>query len=249
MGLAVRVIPTLLKRGAHLVKGKRFSADRVVGHVEQAARIHQARGVDELIILDVEATPAGRGPDFAAIEALTAKCFMPLTVGGGVRSIADVEDLLRAGADKVSICTFALQRPQFIVECAKRFGCQAIVIAIDSSDVGWPCTNNGTVWWQMLGAKVWAKGVANAGAGEILLTSVDREGTMEGYDIELIREVASAVSIPVIAHGGCSGPEDMLKAIQAGASAVAAGALFQFTDWTPGACAGWLHDHGVEVRV
>ena len=232
MGLAVRVIPTLLKRGAHLVKGKRFSADRVVGHVEQAARIHQARGVDELIILDVAATPEGRGPDFAAIEALTAKCFMPLTVGGGVRSITDIEDLLRAGADKVAIKT------NFEIACsaAPRFGCQALVGVLDVI----PPYND-------------APGVARAleamGYGELMLTSVDREGTMEGYNIELIKKVSDAVSIPVIAHGGCSGPEDMLRAIEAGASAVAAGALFQFTDWTPGSCAWWLHDHGVEVRV
>lgn len=236
MGLAVRVIPTLLKRGAHLVKGKRFSADRVVGHVEQAARIHQARGVDELIILDVAATLAGRGPDFAAIESLTAKCFMPLTVGGGVRSITDVEDLLRAGADKVAIKTAYLRDPRFLMDAKKRFGSQAIVASVD---------------WEgsFLGLETRCMALAALGAGELLLTAVEREGTMEGYDLELIRTVANAVSIPVIAHGGCSGPEDMLKAIQAGASAVAAGALFQFTDWTPGACAGWLHDHGVEVRL
>ena len=235
MGLAVRIIPTLLKRGQHLVKGKRFSADRVVGHVEQAARIHQARGVDELIILDVDATKNGKGPDFAAIESLTAKCFMPLTVGGGVRSIADVEDLLRAGADKVAIKTAYLKSPKFVMDCAVRFGSQAIVAAVD--------------WGSCIGLSVRCSILAALGAGEILLTSIDREGTMEGYDIDIISEVARAVSIPVIAHGGCSGPEDMLKAIQAGASAVAAGALFQFTDHTPQSCARWLAEHGVEVRV
>lgn len=237
MGLAVRIIPTLLKRGEHLVKGKRFSADRVVGHVMQAARVHQARGVDELIILDVGATPSGRGPDFAAIEELTAGCFMPLTVGGGVRSLQDVEDLLRAGADKVALNTVAWRRPGFIQEAANRFGSQGLVVSLDVLQA----PMRFTVEWAQLAERF--------GAGELLLTSVDREGTMEGYDLELIKEVANAVSIPVIAHGGCSGPEDMLRALQAGASAVAAGALFQFTDHTPRSCAQWLHEHGVEVRV
>jgi cyclase len=236
MALAVRIIPTLLARGSKLVKGRRFSADRVVGHVQQAARVHQARGVDELCILDVAATPEGRGPDFAAIEALTVACFMPLTVGGGVRSVEDVEGLLRAGADKVCVKTAYWRRREFVSECAERWGSQAIVAALDVSG---PYPDVVAVSADM----------AKRGAGEILLTSIDREGTMEGYDIELIRTVAKAVDIPVIAHGGCSGPKDMLEAINAGASAVAAGALFQFTDHTPRSCALWLSQHGVEVRL
>ena len=249
MGLAVRVIPTLLCKGEHLVKGRQFSADRVVGHVQQAARIHQARGVDELIVLDVTATKEGRGPNIEAVERLTSACFMPLTVGGGVRDLADVSALLRAGADKVAVCTFAQERPSFIRECAARYGSQAIVASVDVRDPGWPCTRCGTIQWHVCGALVLARGFANDGAGEILLTSIDREGTMQGYDIETIKAVSDAVDIPVIAHGGCSGPEDMLKAIEAGASAVAAGALFQFTDWTPKACSQWLLEHGVEARV
>ena len=241
MGLAVRIIPTLLKRGAHLVKGKRFSADRVVGHVEQAARIHQARGVDELIILDIDATPSGRGPDFAAIESLTAKCFMPLTVGGGVRSIADVEDLLRAGADKVAIRTLIDKEPDTVERICRRFGCQAIVAAVDYEN-RIPTLAAGTT-------PIWCTFLEAIGVGEILLTCVEAEGTMSGYDTNMIEAVVAQVDCPVIAHGGCSGPEDMLKAIQAGASAVAAGALFQFTDHTPQSCAKWLAEHGVEVRV
>lgn len=241
MGLAVRVIPTLLKRGAHLVKGQRFSADRVVGHVLQAAKIHQARGVDELIILDVDATPNGRGPDFAAVEELTRECFMPLTVGGGVRSIEDVEKLLHAGADKVAINSWLRTHPDAAEVMCKRYGCQAVVASID--DVG---IDNMIDYDDIVESCLEAVSV---GCGEILLTSIDREGTMEGYDIELIREVSHAVDIPVIAHGGCSGPEDMLRAIEAGASAVAAGALFLFTDYTPRSCAQWLAERGVEVRL
>lgn len=238
MGLAIRIIPALLKRGEHLVKGTKFSADRVVGHVQQAARIHQARGVDELIILDVAATKEGRGPDFKAIEELTKDCFMPLTVGGGVRNLKDVDDLLRSGADKVAVRSLYFKDPHFLELCSEHFGCQAMVMSVDYFErddrqfVEYLCTG-----WSAIGA------------GEILLTNIDREGMMTGYDIETIARIASAVKVPVIAHGGCSGPEDMLHAIEAGASAVAAGALFQFTDWTPRSCALWLKEHGVEVRV
>lgn len=238
MGLAVRIIPTLLCRGNKLVKGRKFSADRIVGHVQQAARVHQARGVDELCILDVGATPEGRRPDFAAIEALTAGCFMPLTVGGGVRSLDDVDGLLRAGADRVVIKTAYQANFDFLDACAYRFGSQAIVVALDVRDEGrTPLVVD------------MAKDMERRGAGEILLTAMDREGTMEGYDLELIRAVSEAVDIPVIAHGGCSGPADMLAAIKAGASAVAAGALFQFTDHTPRSCARHLHEQGLEVRL
>lgn len=245
MGLAVRIIPTLLAKGTKLVKGRRFSADRVVGHVQQAALVHQARGVDELCILDVGATPAGRGPNFAAIEALTAECFMPLTVGGGVRGVEDARRLFRAGADKVAVRRLWEGSPTSLQRMAEAFGSQAIVAALDvAGNTGGPMHH-----WMHMTAPAAAQLAEDMGAGEILLTSVDREGTMEGYDLELIRAVSDAVDIPVIAHGGCSGPEDMLAAIQAGASAVAAGALFQFTDHTPKSCALWLADHGVEVRL
>jgi len=239
VGLAVRVIPTLLAKGKQLVKGRRFSADRVVGHVQQAARVHQARGVDELCILDVGATPAGRGPDFDAIEALTQNCFMPLTVGGGVSTLGDVERLLRAGADKVAIKSAYYADFNFLDACAHRFGSQAIVIALDVKEE----RRNDRIVIDL------ARDIEARGAGEILLTAMDREGTMEGYDLALIHAVAHAVDIPVIAHGGCSGYRDMREAIRAGASAVAAGALFQFTDATPRGAAEYLYMQGVEVRL
>lgn len=238
MGLAIRIIPTLLAKGTRLVKGRRFKPDRVVGHVQQAALVHQARGVDELCILDVGATPAGRGPSFDAIEALTSACFMPLTVGGGVRTLNDVDRLLRVGADKVCIKTAYYANFDFLDQCAYRFGSQAIVVALDVRDEG-----RTTLVVDL------AKDIEARGAGEILLTAMDREGTMEGYDLGLIRAVADAVDIPVIAHGGCSGYEDMLAAIGHGASAVAAGALFQFTDATPRGAAEYLSEYGVEVRL
>ena len=238
MGLAVRIIPTLLAKGTKLVKGRRFNPNRVVGHVQQAARVHQARGVDELCILDVGATPAGRGPNFDAIEALTSDCFMPLTVGGGVRSLNDIERLLRVGADKVAIKTAYQADFSFLDACTQRFGSQAIVVALDVSDEG-----RTTLVLDI------ARDIEARGAGEILLTAMDREGTMEGYDLQLIHEVANAVDIPVIAHGGCSSYQNMYEAIKAGASAVAAGALFQFTDATPRGAAEYLYMQGVEVRL
>ncbi|MEK9809636.1 MAG: HisA/HisF-related TIM barrel protein, partial [Candidatus Nanopelagicales bacterium] len=209
-----------------------------IGHVQQAALVHQARGVDELCILDVAATPEGRGPDFEAISRLTDKCFMPLTVGGGIRSIEDVRGLLNAGADRVCIKTAYYADFDFLDECASRFGSQAIVVALDVRE-----EHRTTLVLDL------ARDIEHRGAGEILLTAMDQEGTMQGYDLELIRAVSEAVDIPVIAHGGCSGYADMLAAIGHGASAVAAGALFQFTDATPKGAAQYLSEYGVEVRL
>lgn len=252
MSLAVRIIPTLLYRGHTLVKGKQFQSWRSVGHVQQAVSIHASRGVDELICLDIGATPAGRGPDFELVKTLCEQSFTPITVGGGVRSVADVRRLLECGSDKVAIGTAFCDLPKMKI-ISETFGAQALVSSIDVSrrihhggEVCFECGTTSTsggmnqVQWAMICGKF---------AGEILLTSIDREGTMEGYDLDLIRAVSEAVSIPVIAHGGCSGPDDMIAAIKAGASAVAAGALFQFTDHTPKSCAEYLAAHGVETRI
>lgn len=246
--LAIRIIPTLLHRGATLIKGVRFDGSRSVGHVQQAARIHATRGVDEMIVLDIGATPDRRGPDTRIVEAIADGMFSPITIGGGVRSMEQVGQLLAAGADKIAINTAALERPYLINEITARFGCQAIVVAIDASD-GCVMTNHGKTRLDGLPATTWAQMAEELGAGEILLTAVDREGTMLGYDLDLIRSVCDKVGIPVIAHGGCSGYPDMHKAIQAGASAVAAGALFQFTDATPRGAAEYLDKQGIEVRT
>lgn len=248
MGLAVRVIPTLLARGHQLVKGKQFNSWRSVGHVQQAVAIHQARGVDELIVLDIAATPAGRGPDFAFVEQLTESCFMPITYGGGVRSVSDVKRLLACGADKVCIGTAVTQVPDLVSDCADRFGSQAICVAMDVGYDNTVMIECGKTWWTA-DYRYYADWVQRAGAGELLLTSIDREGTLSGYDLDLIRAVSEAVSIPVIAHGGCSGYPNMAEAVKAGASAVAAGALFQFTDATPKEAATYLHQVGIEARV
>ena len=247
MPLATRVIPTLLVRGRQLVKGKAFDSWRSVGHAAQAVRINQQRGCDELVLLDIGATPEGRGPDLKLIEELAEVLFCPLAVGGGVRTVEDVRALLRAGADKVVIRSEATPYDDFnfVRECAHTVGCQAIVVAVDykadevftGNDVAHPFS-----------PEQWCKAVFVAGAGEILLTSIEREGAMHGYDLDLIREVSSAVSIPVIAHGGCGSYRDMLLAVQAGASAVAAGSFFLFTEGTPAGAAKYLAEHGVETR-
>lgn len=251
MGLAVRIIPTLLNRHGKLVKGRQFKADRVVGATLQAARIHQSRGVDELCILDIAATPEGRSPDFEMIEQLTAGCFMPISVGGGVKSVGDVQRLLRAGADKVVIGTWAWMS-DVVRRAADMVGSQAVVVSVDvrGGVKGKICVRSGA---SEMGAgpsvRQCAMNIESCGAGEILLTSIDREGTMQGYDLDLISTVARSVSIPVIAHGGCGTYEHMLQAIKAGASAVAAGAMFQFTDQTPKGAAQYLAAQGIEVRL
>lgn len=246
MSLAVRVIPTLLCRGRQLVKGSQFNSWRSVGLAAQAVLIHQARGVDELCLLDISATQEERGPDLYLVRELAEVLFCPLTVGGGIKTVEQIRDLLRAGADKVAIGS-AVFNTHILKEASHRFGRQAIVVAVDVS--------HGHVW-SRCGQQEWpftpgtfAKYLEVEGAGEILLTSIDREGTLEGYDLDLIQEVSAAVPIPVIAHGGAGSYDHMLEAVRAGASAVAAGAMFQFTDQTPKGAAMYLKEHGIEART
>ena len=255
MGLAVRILPTILTRGRQMVKGTQFNSWRSVGNTHQAVRIHAQRAVDELVILDISATAEGRGPDLALVEELSDVLYCPLAVGGGVRSVEDIRALLRAGADKVVVCTAAQQlgriddHQEWVIKAmADAVGSQAIVAAIDVKD-GKVWTNGGKVLSDECGAPGNAALLAEYGAGEILLTSIDREGTMGGYDLDLIRSVSKAVSIPVIAHGGCGSYQHMVEAIEAGADAVAAGALFQFSDCTPAGAAAYLAEHGIETRI
>lgn len=236
--LAKRIIPTLLQRGHTLVKGIAYNSWRSVGTAQQAMRIHAARSVDELIYLDIAATPEGRGPDFAMVEKLTAQFYTPITVGGGVRSIEDIKWLLVAGADKVAICDAVRSDPGLIAQAAKKFGSQALCVVIEARDRDHP-----------IDIAALASKYAKLGAGEIMLSRVERDGTMRGYDLGLIRAVSRAVGVPVIASGGCSGYEDMYQAILAGADAVAAGALFQFTDATPRGAAEYLTSKGITCRL
>jgi imidazole glycerol-phosphate synthase subunit HisF len=231
--LAKRIIPTILMKGRQLVKGERFESDRVVGDALQAARIHAMRGVDEILMLDVTATKEGREPDYAMVEQLTRTARVPVTVGGGITEVEHVRKLLAAGADKVSIGS---SKQGMVSRISHKCGTQCVAVTID--DFG-----------SRDAVMVFAQDLENAGAGEIILQSIYRDGTMQGYDLPLIEFISGLVSIPVVASGGCSGYPDMHAAIDAGASAVAAGALFQFTDATPRRAAEYLHEQGVEVRL
>ena len=247
MSLCRRIIPTLLMRGNNLVKGEQFNSWRNVGPVIQAMKIFESRQVDELILLDIGATPEGRGPNIEMVRHVAAECFTPLTVGGGVRSLYDIDDLLRAGADKVSICTAAFESPSLICDAAKKFGSQCIVVSIDVSD-NKVITHCGSRLRESAPQR-WALEAEREGAGEILLNSVDRDGTLCGYNLNLIKSMAKLVNIPVIASGGARDYQDFYAAFQAEADAVAAGAMFQFTDATPLEAKHHLADNNIEVRL
>lgn len=251
--LKTRIMPTLLFKDFGLVKSVRFDSWRRIGSVMQAVKVYNLREVDELVFLDISATPNDRPPDFETVDEMADECFMPLTVGGGIRSVADVRRLLEVGADKVVINTAAIEHPDLIRLAAQQFGSQCVVVSIDSKQQG-----NGTyevltrAGTQATGKDpvVWAKEVESLGAGEILLTSIDRDGTMEGYDIELTQQVSGAVSIPVIASGGAGSYENMASVLQAGnASAVAAASIFHFTEQTPLEAKRFLNSRGLNVRL
>lgn len=247
MGLAHRIIPTFLIKGDLLVKGRLFASDRVIGHAYQAIMIQAARGVDEMALLDVTATAEGRGPNLELVERLTDALFCPLSVGGGVRSVKDVKALLRAGADKVVIGNAVWRDPQLVRKTAASVGNQAIVVSMNC--LRGKLVFDGTKERMGQSPAQLANMCEALGAGEILLQSIDRDGTMVGYDLELVRAVSGAVNIPVIASGGCGAYEDMRQALEAGASAVAAGAMFTFTDQTPRGAAQYLQAAGFEVRL
>jgi imidazole glycerol-phosphate synthase subunit HisF len=242
MTLKTRCIPTLLWDQRGLVKPIAFERPgRFVGSLMSAAMLYENRTCDELILLDIDATPNGRGPRFDAIKQFTSKLFCPVTVGGGVRSLADIRELLNAGADKVVIRTHA--SPGFIRDASTKFGSQCIVVAIDYTTYpGRRFDDTGMV-------AVQAKQAERAGAGEIILTNMNRDGTRKGYDLETIKLICETVKIPVVANGGCSGPQDMLAAINAGAHAVAASSIFLFDNLTPSDCKAFLNEEGVPVRI
>jgi cyclase len=251
--LKVRVMPTLLFKDTGLVKGQRFDSWRRVGAALQAIKVYNLREVDELVFLDVAATLAGRQPDFATVDELADECFAPLTVGGGVRTVEDVRRLLRVGADKVAMNTGAVEDPRLVHDVAERFGTQCAVVSIDAR---WDPSGSYEVYTHS-GTKptgkdpvAIAREVEAMGAGEILLTSIDRDGTMAGYDLQLVRRVSDAVSIPVIASGGAGSYEHMLAAVRDGqASALAAASMFHFTEQTPLEAKRYLAAHGINVRL
>lgn len=247
MALATRIIPVLLSKGGTLVKGRSFSHNRVVGHALQAVRIYQGRGIDELIYLDVTATAEKRDPDVALVKQLTSELFAPLTVGGGVRTLEHFRLLLANGADKVAVNTAAVETPELITQAAEKCGRQAVVVSIDAKD-GYVQTHCGTRKTD-LDPVSFARDCERLGAGEILLCSVERDGTLAGYDLDLIRSVSEAVSVPVVACGGAGTYQHLKEGLDAGAHAVAAGAMFQFTDATPKGAAQYLANQGYHTRI
>lgn len=249
----LRIMPTLLYKDFSLVKGIGFDSWRRVGSAMQAVRVYNMREVDELIFLDVSATTQGRTPDFDTIDELADDCFMPMAVGGGVTNVEDVRRLLEVGADKVVINSAAVENETLIEKVVNRFGSQCLVVSIDSKkDAGGDYevfTHSGMVPTGICPVS-WAKEVERKGAGEIIITSIENDGAMQGYDIELTKQVSDAVSIPVIASGGAGNFEHMVEVLRCcRVSGVAAASIFHFTQQTPREAKAYLHRKGFNVRL
>lgn len=247
-------MPTLLFTNMGLVKGIQFDSWRRVGGAMQAIKVYNMREVDELVFLDISATKENRSPDFEMIDSLADECFMPLTVGGGIRSVDDVRKLLKVGADKVSINTAAVENIQLVRDIAQKFGSQCVVVSIDvrrvDGDNNWRVYTHAGKKATNLDPIKFAQDAERMGAGEILLTSIDQDGTMNNYDIGLIKKITAAVNIPVIASGGAGNYEHMAEALMNGkASAVAAASIFHFTEQTPLAAKQYLKQKGINVRL
>jgi len=253
--LSVRLIPCLDVTAGRVVKGIRFQDLRDAGDPVQIARAYEAQGADELVFLDITASSDERPILRRVVEETAAQCFMPLTVGGGVRTVEDVRDLLNAGADKVSLNTAAVLDPQLIRAAAQRFGNQCIVVAIDARQVPgkpntWEVYTHGGRRATGRDAVAWAREVAALGAGEILLTSMDADGTQAGYDIGLTRAIAEAVEVPVIASGGAGTLDHLVDVVRDGhASAVLAASIFHFGTFTLAQAKAHLAAAGLPVRL
>lgn len=252
MTLAVRVIPCLDVANGRVVKGVNFVGLRDAGDPVEAATRYDAEGADELVFLDITASHEDRGILLDILASTAERCFMPLTVGGGVRTAADVRALLKAGADKVSINSAAVARPELVGELARTFGEQCITVAIDAKAVApgrWEIFTHGGRRATGIDAVAFAQQVAALGAGEILLTSMDRDGTRSGYDLPLLKAVSAAVPVPVVASGGVGGVEDLVAGVvEGGASAVLAASLFHFGEASVADAKRALAAAGVMVR-
>ncbi len=250
--LTTRIIPCLDVRDGRVVKGVKFQGLRDAGSPSELAAEYELQGADEIAILDVSATIEGRGAQLATVRAVRAQVALPLTIGGGVHDISRAESLLEAGADKVSINTAAVERADLIDEMSSRFGCQCTVLAIDAArnakgffEV---VTRSGSVRTG-IDAVAWAREAAQRGAGEILLTSWDRDGTRAGYDLELIRAIVGAVKLPIIASGGAANADHMVMAVRAGASALLAASIFHFGEYSVATLKQELATKGMEMRI
>ncbi|MEE2690326.1 MAG: imidazole glycerol phosphate synthase subunit HisF [Pseudomonadota bacterium] len=251
--LKIRVIPCLDVKDGRVVKGVNFVNLKDAGDPVEAALAYDAAGADELCFLDISATHEGRGVLFDKVAETAENCFMPLTVGGGVRSVEDFRNLLLAGADKVAVNSAAVATPELIGEAARRFGAQCVVVAIDARAVApgrWEIFTHGGRKATGLDAVEFAKQAAARGAGEILLTSMDRDGVKDGYDLALTRAVADAVSVPVIASGGAGAVRHLVEAVRDGhASAVLAASIFHFGEATIADAKAALAAAGLAARI
>jgi cyclase len=257
MSLAVRVIPCLDVDAGRVVKGVNFTGLRDAGDPVELARRYDAEGADELTFLDITASSSGRETTYDIVRRTAEQVFIPLTVGGGVRSVDDVDALLRAGADKVGVNTAAIARPKLLSEIAERFGRQVLVLSVDarrvpeggaSTESGFEVTTHGGRRGTGIDAVQWAHRAADLGAGEILLHSMDADGTRDGFDLPMIRLVRAAVSVPVIASGGAGAVEHFAPAVAAGADAVLAASVFHFGSMTIGEVKAGLAAEGIVVR-
>ena len=252
MGLAKRVIPCLDVTAGRVVKGVNFVALRDAGDPVEIAARYDGEGADELAFLDITASSDERDILLHVIEAVASRVFIPLTVGGGVRKVEDVRRLLNAGADKVSINTAAVQNPALVREASAIVGCQCIVVAIDAKKSGdsWEVFTHGGRKATGLDAVAWARRMENSGAGEILLTSMDRDGTRDGFDLGLTRAVSDAVGVPVIASGGVGAPGHLADGVLEGhADAVLAASVFHFGEFTVREAKQHMRARGIEVRL
>ena len=256
--LAKRIIPCLDVKEGRVVKGINFVNLRDAGDPVENAKIYNDEGADELVFLDITASVEKRKTMVDVVKRVAEKVFMPFTVGGGIGSLKDISDLLNAGCDKVSINTQAVKRPEFIKEASDRFGTQCIVVAIDAkrnkeqvnNTHEWEVYINGGRDKTGMDAVKWAKKVASLGAGEILLTSMDKDGTKDGYDIELTKRIAEEVNIPVIASGGCGSLEHFYQALTEGkADAALAASVFHFKEFSIRDVKNYLRSQKVEVRI
>jgi cyclase len=253
MGLAKRIIPCLDVDNGRVVKGVRFLEIRDAGDPVEIARRYDEQGADEIIFLDITASSDNRDTMVHVVEAMSAQVFIPLTVGGGIRKVEDVRRMLNAGADKVAINTAAVTRPELVKEASEHFGSQCIVVAIDAKQVSpgrWEVFTHGGRKATGLDVVEWARKMAEYGAGEILLTSMDRDGTKDGFDIGLTRAVCDAVSIPVIASGGVGNLDHLVDGVRLGhADAVLAASIFHFGQYTVQQAKERMAAAGIEVRL
>lgn len=264
--LAKRIVPCLDIDRGRVVKGVKFEQIADAGDPVEVARRYDQQGADELVFLDITASAEDRPTLFHTVEAVAREIYIPLTVGGGVRTLADVRALLSAGADKVSINTSAVQNPDFVTEAASRYGVQCIVIAIDAKRVGkkvlfgragaaeerprWEVFTHGGRKPTGIDAVQWAATMVEKGAGELLVTSMDRDGTKQGYDLELLRAISDRATVPVIASGGVGDLEDLFEGLTiGGADAVLAASIFHQGTHTVGEAKRFLADHHVNVRL